>query len=141
MRAAAGGFVGMADFAAFTDDDPAEKSPACCSNGWSSPEAGALYPDPGAGLALSSGRWCGGSSVCWRRSDAASCGPSVRPRCCDRAARRGINPAALTAPAAGLFLEGVYYDGDAGPGPIVPLFPLLTAVGPPPDAGLASLGP
>jgi tRNA U38,U39,U40 pseudouridine synthase TruA len=29
-----------------------------------------------------------------------------------------IDVAALTAPAAGLFLEGVYYKGDAGPGPL-----------------------
>ena len=29
-----------------------------------------------------------------------------------------VDVAALTAPAAGLFLEGVYYKGDAGPGPI-----------------------
>jgi tRNA pseudouridine38-40 synthase len=27
-------------------------------------------------------------------------------------------PAALTAPASGLFLEGVYYHGDDGPGPL-----------------------
>jgi len=33
----------------------------------------------------------------------------------------GVTPAALTAPAAGLFLEGVYYDGDSGPGPLVPV--------------------
>ena len=33
-------------------------------------------------------------------------------------------PAALTAPAAGLFLEGVFYDGDAGPGPLEPMFPI-----------------
>ena len=35
-----------------------------------------------------------------------------------------VTPAALTAPAAGLFLEGVYYDGDAGPGPLKPMFPI-----------------
>ena len=29
--------------------------------------------------------------------------------------------AVLTAPAAGLFLEGVYYKGEDGPGPIRPL--------------------
>jgi hypothetical protein len=33
---------------------------------------------------------------------------------------RDVTPAALTAPAAGLFLEGVYYDGDTGPGPLQP---------------------
>jgi len=30
-------------------------------------------------------------------------------------------PAALSAPAAGLFLEAVLYEGDAGPGPIRPV--------------------
>ena len=34
---------------------------------------------------------------------------------------RGPAPAALTAPSAGLFLEGVYYDGDHGPGDIKPV--------------------
>jgi hypothetical protein len=29
-----------------------------------------------------------------------------------------VDVAALTAPAAGLFLEGVYYKGDRGPGPV-----------------------
>jgi hypothetical protein len=35
-----------------------------------------------------------------------------------------IDVAALTAPAAGLFLEGVYYKGDSGPGPVRPLLNL-----------------
>jgi tRNA pseudouridine38-40 synthase len=30
-------------------------------------------------------------------------------------------PAILTAPASGLFLEGVYYRGDEGPGPVRPV--------------------
>ena len=36
-----------------------------------------------------------------------------------------VTPASLTAPAAGLFLEGVYYDGDAGPGPVRSAFPVV----------------
>jgi len=32
-----------------------------------------------------------------------------------------VTPAALSAPAAGLFLEAVLYQGDAGPGPIRPV--------------------
>jgi hypothetical protein len=39
-------------------------------------------------------------------------------------AAAGVSAAALTAPAAGLFLEGVYYDGDRGPGPLRPAFPV-----------------
>jgi tRNA pseudouridine38-40 synthase len=42
----------------------------------------------------------------------------LRPR---DAVSPSLDVAALTAPAAGLFLEGVYYDRDAGPGPIAPL--------------------
>jgi hypothetical protein len=30
-----------------------------------------------------------------------------------------VDVAALTAPAAGLFLEGVYYTRDDGPGPLI----------------------
>jgi tRNA U38,U39,U40 pseudouridine synthase TruA len=35
-------------------------------------------------------------------------------------AAKGVQPAALSAPAAGLFLEHVRYPGDPGPGPINP---------------------
>ena len=35
-----------------------------------------------------------------------------------------LDVAALTAPAAGLFLEGVYYPGDPGPGPMMPVINL-----------------
>jgi tRNA pseudouridine38-40 synthase len=37
---------------------------------------------------------------------------------------RGVTPAALTAPAAGLFLEGVYYKGDDGPRELRPVIQL-----------------
>ena len=33
----------------------------------------------------------------------------------------GTTPAALAAPAAGLFLEAVLYKGDSAPGPITPV--------------------
>ena len=35
-------------------------------------------------------------------------------------------PAALAAPAAGLFLEAVLYEGDAAPGPITPVLNVET---------------
>jgi tRNA U38,U39,U40 pseudouridine synthase TruA len=35
--------------------------------------------------------------------------------------RSAVTPAALAAPAAGLFLEAVLYKGDAGPGLIRPV--------------------
>jgi tRNA pseudouridine38-40 synthase len=36
-------------------------------------------------------------------------------------------PATLTAPASGLFLEGVYYRGEQGPGPLEPMLRIPTA--------------
>ena len=42
----------------------------------------------------------------------------------DAALDPDVDVAALTAPAAGLFLEGVYYKGEQAPGPIRPLLNL-----------------
>ena len=44
--------------------------------------------------------------------------PEDAARFLDDGAAPSAAPAALAAPAAGLFLEGVFYKGDAGPGPI-----------------------
>ena len=123
MRSAAVRFVGMADFAAFTDDDPAEKSTKVLLEQLELVEHGALI------LVRVQG-----SHFLWKMVRrivgvlAAVGRGELRP---ERAAAllgtdppQGLNPAALTAPAAGLFLEGVYYDGDTGPGPIAPLFPV-----------------
>src|SRR3954454_1378861 len=123
MAAAAGGFVGMADFAAFTDDDPGEKSTRVLLEGLQLAEHGALIV-----IRVQ------GSHFLWKMVRrivgvlAAVGRGELRP---ERAAAllqaerpEGVNPAALTAPAAGLFLEGVYYDGDPGPGPLLPLFPV-----------------
>jgi tRNA pseudouridine38-40 synthase len=123
MRATAGHFVGMSDFAAFTDDDPAEKSTKVLLEQLELVEHGALI------LVRVQG-----SHFLWKMVRrivgvlAAVGRGELKP---ERAAAllrtqqpQGVNPAALTAPAAGLFLEGVYYDGDPGPGPIAPLFPV-----------------
>ncbi|MEO7275935.1 MAG: tRNA pseudouridine(38-40) synthase TruA [Vicinamibacterales bacterium] len=123
MGAAAARFVGMADFAAFTDDDPSEKSTTVLLEQLELVEHGALV------LVRVQG-----SHFLWkmvRRIVGVLAAVGRGELTPDRAAAllrtdqpQGVNPAALTAPAAGLFLEGVYYDGDAGPGPIVPLFPI-----------------
>jgi tRNA pseudouridine38-40 synthase len=120
MRAAAASFVGMKNFAAFTDDDPEEKSTVVLVDALEIAEAGALIliriqgshflwkmVRRIAGVLASVGR---GEL---RTEDAAALVAGN--------ARTDISPAALTAPAAGLFLEGVYYKGDAGPGPLRPL--------------------
>jgi len=123
MRAAAGRFVGMSDFAAFTDDDPAEKSTRVLLEQLELVEDGALI--------LVRVR---GSHFLWkmvRRIVGVLAAVGRGELAPERAAGllwsqgpQDVNPAALTAPAAGLFLEGVYYDGDPGPGPIAPLFPV-----------------
>ena len=123
MRAAAGRFVGMSDFAAFTDDDPAEKSTRVLLEQLELVEDGALI--------LVRVR---GSHFLWKMVRrivgvlaAVGRGELAPERAAGLLRSQGpqdLNPAALTAPAAGLFLEGVYYDGDPGPGPIAPLFPV-----------------
>jgi tRNA pseudouridine38-40 synthase len=123
MRAAAAGFVGLADFSAFTDDDPSEKSTRVLLERLELVEAGSLVL-----IRVQ------GSHFLWkmvRRIVGVLAAVGRGELAANRAAAllgteppQGLNPAALTAPAAGLFLEGVYYDGDPGPGPIAPLFPI-----------------
>jgi tRNA pseudouridine38-40 synthase len=122
MREAAGVFVGMKDFAAFTDDDPAEKSTRVLVERLELAEAGALIL-----IRVQ------GSHFLWKMVRrlvgvlAAVGRGELEPRAAaqlltdEPEATGRIAPAALTAPAAGLFLEGVYYEGDAGPGPIRPV--------------------
>jgi tRNA pseudouridine38-40 synthase len=123
MRAAAGGFVGLADFSAFTDDDPAEKSTRVLLERVELVEAGALIliRVQGSHFLWKMVRRIVGVLAAVGRGELAA---NRAAALLDRQPPAGINPAALTAPAAGLFLEGVYYDGDAGPGPIAPLFPV-----------------
>ena len=115
----------MQDFAAFTDDDPREKSTRVLLDRLEIAESGALDPDPRPGLPLPledgpPHRRRAGRRRARRDDDGAGgCAASGA-----RAARRDVTPAALTAPAAGLFLEGVYYEGDAGPGPLKPMIPI-----------------
>ena len=116
MRAAAESFVGMKDFEAFTADDadenrhassstrsPSSRRAHCCSSG----SRGRIF----------SGRWYGASSASLRHADAASSAPGCGGFL-DDSGRNSAAPAALAAPAAGLFLEAVLYKGDRAPGPV-----------------------
>jgi tRNA pseudouridine38-40 synthase len=113
MREAAALFVGMKDFQGFTDDDPEEKSTLVLVDSIEIAEAGRLV--------LIRIR---GSHFLWKMVRrivgvlAAVGRGEITPR---DAISDAVDAARLTAPAAGLFLEGVYYAGDPAPGPIAPV--------------------
>jgi tRNA pseudouridine38-40 synthase len=114
MRDASRAFVGMQNFASFTADEPGEKSTKVLVDGVEIAEDGDL-----AVVRIV------GSHFLWRMVRrivgvlAAVGRGELTP---DRAAafmeERSELPATLTAPASGLFLEAVYYRGDAGPEPL-----------------------
>jgi len=113
IREAAALFEGMKDFRGFTDDDPSEKSTMVLVDAIEIAEAGPLV--------LIRVR---GSHFLWKMVRrvvgvlAAVGRGELRPR---DAISEKVDVAAMTAPAAGLFLEGVYYSPDDGPGPLVPV--------------------
>jgi tRNA pseudouridine38-40 synthase len=113
MREAAALFVGMRDFRGFTDDDPEAKSTLVHVETLEIAEAGALI--------LIRVR---GSHFLWKMVRrvvgvlAAVGRREIRPR---DAIDAQLDVAALTAPAAGLFLEGVYYTAREGPGELKPV--------------------
>jgi tRNA pseudouridine38-40 synthase len=110
MRAAAASFVGMKDFHGFTDDDPLEKSTVVLVDRLEIAESGALVliRVQGSHFLWKMVRRLVGVLAAVGRAD-------LRP---DAVMNPDVDVAALTAPAAGLFLEGVYYKGDRGPGPV-----------------------
>jgi tRNA pseudouridine38-40 synthase len=124
MREAAQAFVGMKDFRAFTDDEPEEKSTRVLVEAIDIVESGALV------LVRVQG-----SHFLWKMVRrmigvlAAVGRKELKP---SEAARllhehdTGTTPAALAAPAAGLFLEAVLYKGDVSPGPIAPVINIGT---------------
>ena len=117
MREAASAFVGMRDFQAFTDDDPGEKSTVVLVDRVEIVESGALVL-----IRVQ------GSHFLWKmvRRIVGVLGAVGRGEIAMRdAVSENVDVAALTAPAAGLFLEGVYYKGDAGPGPLRPTINVL----------------
>ena len=125
MRSAAGRFIGMKDLAAFTDDDPGEKSTRVLLDRLELAECGALIliRVQGShflwkmvrrivGVLAAVGR----GSMTMAQVDALIQGRGLPGA--------DVTPASLTAPAAGLFLEGVYYEGDAGPVTLKPMIPI-----------------
>src|SRR4051812_28297529 len=114
VRDAAARFVGMKDFESFTADEPGEKSTNVLVEGVEVAEEGAL-------LLVR----VHGSHFLWRMVRrvvgvlaAAGRGELTLDDVDRLFDERSTVPAALTAPASGLFLEGVYYRGDAAPGPL-----------------------
>jgi tRNA pseudouridine38-40 synthase len=128
MQQAAKRFAGMHDFQAFSDDDPEEKSTDVLVDEVTLVESGDLI------LVR-----VGGSHFIWKmvrrmvgvlveigtgnlvvddisRLLAESKDSAPRPR---------TRPAELTAPAAGLFLERVFYQGDQRHWPLLPALPVL----------------
>lgn len=120
MREAATVFAGMQDFAAFTDDDPDEKSTKVLVDGVEIAEAGALIlvRVRGSHFLWKMVRRMVGVLAAIGRGDLK---PGEAGALLDPDGRTTIAPAALTAPAAGLFLESVMYKGDDGPGPPLPV--------------------
>lgn len=120
MRAAAEAFVGMNDFRAFSDDDPDEKSTKVLLEEVTLVEADDLVLVRVAG-----------SHFLWKMVrrmvgvlGAVGTGELAVEDVPDIMASAGELPAQLTAPAAGLFLEHVLYEGDPWPQPIVPAIPV-----------------
>ena len=114
MRDAARPFVGMQNFASFTADEPGEKSTRVLVDRLDVVEDGDLILVRIVG-----------SHFLWRmvRRIVGVLAAVGRGELSAAQAGRFLEeqsdlPATLTAPASGLFLEGVYYAADEGPGPL-----------------------
>ena len=114
MRAAAPPFVGMQDYASFSADEPGEKSTRVLVDRLEIVEDGDLVLVRIVG-----------SHFLWRMVRrivgvlaAVGRGELAPEQAGGLLEDRSDLPATLTAPASGLFLEGVYYRGDEGPGPV-----------------------
>jgi len=134
MRQAAAGFTGMHDFQSFSDDDPEEKSTDVLVEELVLAEDGDLILIR-----------VGGSHFIWKmvrrmvgvlveigKGDLESEDVSVllgNPKKGSPPQRALPTPAELTAPASGLFLERVFYQGDQRQWPMLPAAPVRTARG------------
>lgn len=114
VRLAAAAFTGMRDFASFTDDEPDVKSTLVLVERVEIAEEGAL-------LLIR----VQGSHFLWKMVRrivgvlaAVGRGTISLEQASGFLDERSDVPAALTAPASGLFLEGVYYHKEDGPGPL-----------------------
>jgi tRNA pseudouridine38-40 synthase len=125
MRRAAAAFAGRQDFAAFSDDDPDEKSTVVVLERVELVEAGALVlvRVQGSHFLWKMVRRIVGVLAAVGRGEMTPehAAQYLNPR---EEASAVVTPASLTAPAAGLFLERVLYAGDSGPGPIRPVIAL-----------------
>jgi tRNA pseudouridine38-40 synthase len=126
MKAAAARFTGMHDFQAFSDDDPEEKSTDVLVEDVTIAEDGDLILIR-----------VGGSHFIWKMvrrmvGVLAEVGKgAIEPDHVSGllARRTDVKPAQLTAPASGLFLERVFYDGDQRRWPLLPAAPVRPARG------------
>ena len=120
MREASAAFVGMKHFDTFTADDPEEKSTRVLVDAVDIAEAGAviLIRVRGSHFLWKMVRRMVGVLAAIGRGDLKT---SDAARLLNEAPGASATPAALAAPAAGLFLEAVLYKGDADPGPIRPV--------------------
>jgi tRNA pseudouridine38-40 synthase len=114
MREAARPFVGMQNYASFSADEPGEKSTKVLVDRLEIADDGDLVL-----LRII------GSHFLWRMVRrlvgvlaAVGRGELTPTQAAGLLDERSDLPAALTAPASGLFLEAVYYRGDDGPGPL-----------------------
>lgn len=118
MREAASAFRGLHDFRAFSDADPAEGSTDVLVDGVELGEAGdlVLLRVVGSHFIWKMVRRMVGVIVEVGRGglDAGGVGSLL--------AADSATPARLTAPASGLFLERVFYDGDRRDAPLEPAF-------------------
>jgi tRNA pseudouridine38-40 synthase len=127
MRQAAANFSGMHDFRAFSDDDPEEKSTEVLVEDITLAEDGDLILFR-----------VGGSHFIWKmvrrmvgvlvEIGKGALAPDDLGALLDGpespSARDAVEPARLTAPASGLFLERVFYQGDPRQWPLVPAVPV-----------------
>jgi tRNA pseudouridine38-40 synthase len=128
MQATAQRFTGMHDFQAFTDDDPDEKSTQVLIDEIAFAEAGDLILIRVAG-----------SHFIWKmvrrivgvlvEVGKGELEPDSVDDLLRRTGRGSADPARLTAPAAGLFLERVFYQGDQRQWPLGPAVPVPSARG------------
>jgi tRNA pseudouridine38-40 synthase len=121
MRQAAAAFAGRKDFAAFTDADPQEQSTVVLVESVDIVEHGSLVliRVRGSHFLWKMVRRIVGVLAAVGRGDLRPEGAAAL--LAGSEARHAPTPAELTAPAAGLFLESVRYEGDPPPGPIVPM--------------------
>lgn len=122
MRSAAAAFSGRQDFAAFSDDDPDEKSTIVVLDDIQIAEAGALVliRVQGSHFLWKMVRRIVGVLAAVGRGELDPAN-AAQLFSTPTAGTPTTKPAALTAPAAGLFLERVRYQGDEALGPPTPV--------------------